>query len=87
MAGNVWQFVNDWYGRDYYSYSPTNHPPGPASGSFMPDGKPYRGMRGGNGITARTAIVASPIATRLAFAVRKTQITPTTISASALCCR
>lgn len=48
MAGNVWQFVNDWYGRDYYSYSPTNNPAGPASGSLMPDGKPYRGMRGGN---------------------------------------
>ncbi len=48
MAGNVWQFVNDWYGRDYYAYSPTNNPPGPASGSIMPDGKPYRGMRGGN---------------------------------------
>ena len=48
MAGNVWEFVNDWYGRDYYAYSPTNNPPGPASGSFMPDGKPYRGMRGGN---------------------------------------
>jgi formylglycine-generating enzyme required for sulfatase activity/phosphatidylethanolamine-binding protein (PEBP) family uncharacterized protein len=48
MAGNVWQFVNDWYGRDYYAYSPTNNPPGPVSGSIMPDGKPYRGMRGGN---------------------------------------
>ena len=48
MTGNVWQFVNDWYGRDYYAYSPTNNPPGPASGSSMPDGKPYRGMRGGN---------------------------------------
>jgi sulfatase modifying factor 1 len=48
MAGNVWQFINDWYGRDYYAYSPTNNPPGPASGSLMPDGKPYRGMRGGN---------------------------------------
>jgi formylglycine-generating enzyme required for sulfatase activity/phosphatidylethanolamine-binding protein (PEBP) family uncharacterized protein len=48
MAGNVWQFINDWYVRDYYAYSPTNNPPGPASGSPMPDGKPYRGMRGGN---------------------------------------
>ena len=48
MAGNVWQFINDWYGREYYAYSPTNNPPGPASGSIMPDGKPYRGMRGGN---------------------------------------
>ena len=48
MAGNVWQFVNDWYSRDFYSQSPTNNPAGPASGSLMPDGKPYRGMRGGN---------------------------------------
>jgi formylglycine-generating enzyme required for sulfatase activity/phosphatidylethanolamine-binding protein (PEBP) family uncharacterized protein len=48
ITGNVWQFVNDWYGRDYYAYSPTNNPAGPASGSIMPDGKPYRGMRGGN---------------------------------------
>ncbi|MCB1127552.1 MAG: SUMF1/EgtB/PvdO family nonheme iron enzyme, partial [Verrucomicrobiae bacterium] len=48
MTGNVWQFINDWYGRDYYAYSPTDNPPGPASGSMMPDGKPYRGMRGGN---------------------------------------
>ncbi|MCX5684544.1 MAG: SUMF1/EgtB/PvdO family nonheme iron enzyme, partial [Planctomycetota bacterium] len=48
MAGNVWQFVNDWYGRDYYAYSPAENPPGPDRGSLMPDGKPYRGMRGGN---------------------------------------
>jgi formylglycine-generating enzyme required for sulfatase activity len=48
MSGNVWQFINDWYGRDYYAYSPTHNPPGPAQGSLMPDGKPYRGMRGGN---------------------------------------
>jgi formylglycine-generating enzyme required for sulfatase activity/type II secretory pathway component PulC len=48
MSGNVWQFVNDWYERDYYRYSPVDNPPGPERGSIMPDGKPYRGMRGGN---------------------------------------
>jgi formylglycine-generating enzyme required for sulfatase activity len=48
MSGNAWQFINDWYVRDYYAYSPTNNPAGPASGSVMPDGKAYRGMRGGN---------------------------------------
>lgn len=48
MSGNVWQFVNDWYERGYYSYSPAENPPGPDRGSIMPDGKAYRGMRGGN---------------------------------------
>ncbi len=48
MAGNVWQFVNDWYGRDYYAHSPEDNPAGPDRGSLMPDGKPYRAMRGGN---------------------------------------
>jgi formylglycine-generating enzyme required for sulfatase activity len=48
MAGNVWEFVHDWYGQNYYSVSPDSNPPGPATGFIMPDGKPYRGMRGGN---------------------------------------
>jgi formylglycine-generating enzyme required for sulfatase activity/phosphatidylethanolamine-binding protein (PEBP) family uncharacterized protein len=48
MSGNVWQFVNDWYERDYYAHSPTHNPPGPVRGSLMPDGQSYRGMRGGN---------------------------------------
>jgi formylglycine-generating enzyme required for sulfatase activity len=48
MAGNVWQFVNDWYGQNYYSLSPYDNPKGPDAGFLMPDGKPYRGMRGGN---------------------------------------
>jgi formylglycine-generating enzyme required for sulfatase activity len=32
MAGNVWEWVNDWFQSDYYSESPYNNPPGPASG-------------------------------------------------------
>lgn len=48
VAGNVWEYVYDWYGRDYYQISPRDNPRGPDSGSPMPDGKFYRGMRGGN---------------------------------------
>jgi formylglycine-generating enzyme required for sulfatase activity len=48
MAGNAWQLVNDWYGQNYYSVSPYDNPKGPDEGFLMPDGRPYRGMRGGN---------------------------------------
>jgi formylglycine-generating enzyme required for sulfatase activity len=32
MAGNVFEYVNDWYDRTYYSRSPVDNPLGPATG-------------------------------------------------------
>jgi formylglycine-generating enzyme required for sulfatase activity len=34
MAGNVWEWVSDWFDSNYYSISPDANPRGPSSGSM-----------------------------------------------------
>ena len=41
MAGNVWEWVADWYGKSYYASSLASNPLGPDSGQ-------YRVLRGGS---------------------------------------
>jgi formylglycine-generating enzyme required for sulfatase activity len=51
MSGNVWEWTSDWYGPDYYRYSPYRNPTGPLGG----ERKVLRGTVPALGVTERGA--------------------------------
>jgi len=53
MAGNVWEWVNDWHGLDYYTSSPANNPTGPETGGF-------RVLRGGSWSNGYVNLLRAP---------------------------
>lgn len=52
MAGNVAEWVQDWFGPDYYAYMPEKNPPGPSTGR-------YRSVRGGSW-KSKTVMLRTP---------------------------
>ena len=52
MSGNVWEWCQDRYGKDYYSKSPRKNPKGPGSGS-------HRVYRGGSWLSIPSLVRAA----------------------------
>ncbi len=59
MSGNVFEWVSDWYQRDYYKDSPALNPTGPKEGYNWANQGPVKTLRGGSWLAPQTSLHTS----------------------------